>query len=68
MQAETQARLQNAETRLQEDDGSARPQVQHKQHGRLVQEGIWVIDLTVDHSIAAKDGGDTYMVNAALVT
>ena len=67
MQAETQERLQSAQTRLQEDDGSARPQVQQEQHGSLVQEGIWVIDLTVDDPTATKDGGDTYMVSAALV-
>ena len=67
VQAETQEQLQRAETQLQEDDGSARPQVQQEQQGSLVQEGIWVIDLTVDDPSATKDGGDTYMVSAALV-
>ena len=67
VQAETQEQLQSAQTQLQEDDGSARPQVQQEQRGSLVQEGIWVIDLTVDDPTATKDGGDTYMVSAALV-
>lgn len=67
VQAETQEQLQRAQTQLQEDDGSARPQVQQEQQGSLVQEGIWVIDLTVDDPSATKDGGDTYMVSAALV-
>ena len=52
---------------LQDDDGSDRPQVQQEQRGSLVQEGIWVIDLSVDDPTATKDGGDTYMVSAALV-
>ena len=64
VQAETQARLQNAQTGLQEGDGIARPQVQQ---GSSVQEGVWVIDLTVDNPTATKDGVDTYMVSAALV-
>ena len=68
MQAETQARLQNAPTQLQEVEGSVGPQVQQEQHGSFVQEGIWVIDLTVDSPAATKDGGDTYMVSAASVT
>ena len=67
MQAETQEQLHSAQTQLQEDDRSARPQVQQEQPGSLVQEGIWVIDLTVDDPTATKDGGDTYMVRAALV-
>ena len=67
VQAETQEQLQSAQTRMQEDDRSARPQVSQEQHGSLVQEGIWVIDLTVDDPSATKDGGDTYMVSAALV-
>ena len=66
MQAETQAQLQSAETQLQDDDGSARPQMQQEQQGSLLQEGIWVIDLTVDDP-TATDGGDTYMVSAALM-
>ena len=60
MQAETQARLQ-------EDDGSTRPQMQQEQQGSFVQEGVWVIDLTVDNPTASQDGEDTYMVRAALV-
>ena len=66
-QAETQEQQQKAQTRLPEDDGSARPQVQQEQRGSSVQEGIWVIDLTVDDPSATKDGGDTYMVSAAPV-
>ena len=57
VQAETQEQLQRAQTQLQEDDGSARPQVQQEQRGSLVQEGIWVIDLTVDDPTATEDGG-----------
>ena len=67
VQAETQAQLQSAQTQLQEGDRSAMPQVQQEQHGSLMQEGIWVIDLTVDDPTATRDGGDTYMVRAALV-
>ena len=38
--------------------------MQQEQQGSLLQEGIWVIDLTVDDP-SATDGGDTYMVSAA---
>ena len=67
VQAETQEQLQSAHTQLHEDDRAATLQVQQEQPGSLVQEGIWVMDLTVDDPTATKDGGDTYMVCAALV-